>query len=218
LQSIAPRVRRGRKSTILLAATLAAWLAAGRSYALPSADELVRQAHAHEEAHEEDVAARRYTDALMIEATNGAAWIGLARLRFRLGELAEAERVYATALQRLPTLYLALEGRARCLWALGRRADAEANLQAYADAVGDPMAFRALAGWFGVDGRSPAQLATWRRLLAIGSARADAALSAEARLMVRALSLIVDGADPAASPADIDPTRRQLARIARAGP
>jgi tetratricopeptide (TPR) repeat protein len=199
------------------AAMLAVLFAAGRSYALPSADELVRQARAHEEAHEEDIAARRYTDALMIEANNGAAWIGLAELRYRLGELAEAERVYTAALVRMPTLYLALEGRARCLWALGRHADAEASLQAYADAVGDPSALRALAAWFGVDGRSPAQLATWRRLLAMGTERTDVALSAEARLMVRALAIIVDGADPAASPVDVDPTRRQLARIARAG-
>jgi hypothetical protein len=35
--------------------------------------------------------------------------------------------------------------------------------------------------------------------------------------MVRALIILVDGADPASSPVDPDPTRRALAQIARRG-
>jgi tetratricopeptide (TPR) repeat protein len=196
---------------------LIASLGARRAAASSSADELVRQARAHEAAHEDDVALRRYTDALSVDRTSADAWMGLGALRMKIGEAAEAERVYDTALGEVPTLKVALAGRARARWALGRHAEAEEDLEAYADAEGDPAAFRELAGWLGTDGRTPAQLATWRRLLAIAHRGEDPALEHEARHMVRALVILVDGADPAASPVDRDATRRALARVAARG-
>lgn len=180
-----------------------------------SADELVREAQEHERQNEDDVAARRYTEALATDVTNQSAWLGLGALRFRIGEVAEAERVYASALAHVPTLSRAREGRARCLWALGRHAEAEAALYDYAEAADDAVAYRLLAGWFGTDGRLPAQLATWRKMLARAEERHDAADATEASVMVRALVAIVGEADPASSPAAPDPTRRELARIAR---
>ncbi len=204
------------RRAVTLAAGLAPFLLGPRAAASSAADELVRQARAHEQAHEEDVAARRYTEALTIDATNEDAWLGLGDLRRRLGEIAEAERVYGAALQRVPTLRRALEGRALCAWALGRHADAETDLRTYAESTGDVRAFRELADWFGADGRSPAQLATGRVLLAIASDRKDSDLLTEARRMVRALVVLVDAADPASSPPDLEATRRELAQIARA--
>jgi len=190
----------------------------GRSvHASPSSDELVRQARAHEAAHEDDVALRRYTDALSEDRTSADAWLGLGALRMKVGEPAEAERVYDTALAEVPTLRLALQGRARARWALGRHVEAEGDLEAYADREGDTGALRELAGWFGTDGRSPAQLATWRRLLAVARGAEDAALEREARRMVRALVILVDGSDPAACPVNPDATRRALAAIAARG-
>ena len=174
----------------------------------------MRQARAHEAAHEDDVALRRYTDALTVDRSHAGAWLGLGALRMRLGEPAEAERVYDTALAQVPALRAALQGRARARFSLGRHADAEADLEAYASAGDDVVTLRELAGWFGIDGRTPAQLATWRRLLAIAESGQDPALEPEARRMVRALVILVDGSDPAASPADPDDTRRALARIA----
>jgi tetratricopeptide (TPR) repeat protein len=182
-----------------------------------SADELVLQARAHEATHEDDVAVRRYTDALTIEPTNADAWLGLGGLRARLGDLLEAERVYSAALARVPSLRLALEGRARARWELGRHVEAEKDLEAYANLVGDVAALRELAEWFGDDGRTPAQLATWRRLLSAATALGDPSFEAEARRMVRALVIVVDGADPASSPIDPDPARRALAHVARRG-
>ncbi len=179
-----------------------------------SADELVRQARAHEAVHDDDVALRRYTDALTLDRSHADAWLGLGALRMKLGEAAEAERVYDTALVQVPTLRGALEGRAHARWSLGKHAEAEADLEAYAAGNDDVIALRELADWFGADGRSPAQLATWRRLLVIAQNRPDALLEPEARRMVRALVILVDGSDPAASPADPDDTRRALARIA----
>jgi tetratricopeptide (TPR) repeat protein len=179
-----------------------------------SAEELVRQARTHEAAHEEDVAARRYTEALTLDPKSADAWIGLGDLRARMGEIAEAERVYAAALERLPALSAAREHRAYLRWALGRHAEAEADLEAYGEAEGDAVAYRRLAEWFGADGRTPAQLATWRRLLSMAARAGDVAGLQEAVRMTRALVVLVDGADPASSPADADTTRRGLARIA----
>jgi tetratricopeptide (TPR) repeat protein len=157
---------------------------------------------------------RRYTEALTIDPTHAGAWLGLGALRMKLGDAAEAERVYDAALDRVPTLHDAIRGRAEARWAQGHHADAERDLDSFASITGDVAALRQLATWFGTDGRAPAQLATWRRLLA--QARGSD-LEAEARRMVRALVVLVDSADPAACPVDPDATRRALARIARRG-
>jgi tetratricopeptide (TPR) repeat protein len=205
---------KGAARVALVGACGAARAAAGAA----SSEELVLQARAHEAAHEEDIALRRYTEAIEVDSTNGAAWTGLGELRFRLGEPAEAERVFTAALQRDPHLHRALLGRARARWALGEHARAEMDLEAYANTRRDSDAYRELAAWFGVDGRTPAELATWRRLLAAATREGDAAAIDEARRMVRSLVILVDGADPAACPADSDSTRRALARIARRAP
>lgn len=182
--------------------------------ATASGDELVRQAQAHEAAHEDDVAVHRYMDALTIDTTNEDAWMGLGALRLRLGENAEAERVFDTALRRVPELRRALQGRGRARWALGRHAEAEADLDAYATSSGDVGALRELAGWYGADGRTPAQLAVWRRVLATAN---DDGTQREARRMVRALVILVDPADPVSAPVRPDAIRRALAAIARRG-
>lgn len=182
-----------------------------------SADELVREARAHEAAHEDDLALRRYTEALSVDRTSADAWMGLAALRLRIGEAAEAERVYSTALGEMPLLRVALRGRAGARWALGRHVEAEDDLAAFAAAEGDLAALRQLAAWFGEDGRAPAALAIRRQLLAAARANDDAALEKDARRMVRALVVVVGGADPAAAPADPDATRRALAKIAARG-
>lgn len=159
-------------------------------------------------------------EALAIEPGNADAWMGLGALRMKIGEVAEAERVYSAALERIPSLQSALEGRARSRWALGRHDEAEADLYTFATGQttqGTVAALRDLAEWYGLDARTPAALAVWRRLLALAVERADAPSELEARRMVRALVIVVDGADPASSPVDPDTTRRALAAIARRG-
>jgi len=193
---------------------LAFALGAPLARATPSADELVRQARAHEAAREEPVAARRYMEALTLDPASEDAWLGLGELRIRMGEAAEAERVFEAALRRVPTMRRAVQGRAHARWTLGRHAEAEADLSTYATQDGDLDALRELAGWYGVDGRTPAQLATWRQLMTLAP---DDALQREARRMVRALVILVDGADPVSSPAGPDATRRGLASVGRRG-
>jgi tetratricopeptide (TPR) repeat protein len=189
-------------------------MCAGDARGSASGDELVRQARVHEAAREDDVAARRYMEALSLDPANEEAWLGLGALRLRIGEALEAGRVFDTALRRFPTMRRALLGRARSRWAQGRHAEAETDMWGYAVDAADADAFRELAGWYGADGRAPGQLATWRRLLAMAP---DDAAAREARRMVRALVILVDGADPASSPADGAPVRRGLAAMARRG-
>jgi tetratricopeptide (TPR) repeat protein len=206
-----------RSRLIVVAAVHVALLVALEGHAESSADELIRQARAHEAAHEEDVAARRYMEALTIAPMNADAWIGLAELRMKLGDPLEAERVYTSALDRVPSLSVALDGRARARWALGRHAEAEGDMESYATVDRSTAALKVLAAWYAADGRTPAQLTTWRRLLALATEIDDAPLAHDARTMVRALVIVVDGADPASSPTQPDATRRALSAIAKRG-
>lgn len=203
-----------RSTLFAVAAALALSTWAGPARASSSADELVRQARTHEAAHDDDVAVRRYMEALEIDPLEEDAWLGLGALRLRIGEAAEAERVYDAALQRVPTLHRAIQGRARARWAQGRHADAEGDLESYVALEPDAEALRELSGWYATDGRTPAQLAVWRRLLVMAP---DDAAQREARRMVRALVILVDKADPAASPVEPDASRRAMAVIARRG-
>ncbi len=199
--------RRGAFSAVLLAVSLAGPFA----LASESSDELVREARAHEAANEDDLAARRYTEALTLDALSSSAWLGLAELRMRTGDPREAERVYTAALARLPLLAAALKGRAHARWASGLHAEAEGDLAAFAETSDEASAYRELANWFGSDGRASAQLATWRRLLVTAS-QSETEMN-EAHRMVRALIVIVGSADPACSPIDPNPTRLALSRI-----
>ncbi|MDP9036558.1 MAG: tetratricopeptide repeat protein [Myxococcota bacterium] len=180
-----------------------------------SADELVRQAHAHEASDEDDVAVRRYMEALAIQPANADAWVGLGALRMKLDDVAEAERVYTSALDHVPSLHRCLAARAAARWQLGRHQEAETDLEAYTAFEKEPSALRQLALWYAIDGRTPAQLAVWRRLLAIAVQDGDAAAKQEARRTVRALVILVDGVDPVSSPTQPDETRSALALVAR---
>ena len=100
-----------------------------------SAAELLRQAREHEAMNDDLVAVRRYTDALALDPTLGDAYLGLGALRMRRGDPREAERVFDVALSRIPALHRALVGRAEARWALGFRAEAEDDLDAYARAA-----------------------------------------------------------------------------------
>ncbi|MDP9151858.1 MAG: tetratricopeptide repeat protein [Myxococcota bacterium] len=204
-------------SKLLVAAVLAVISAPHLARASSSADELVRQARAHEASEDDDVAVRRYMEALAIEPANGDAWMGLGALRLKLEEVAEAERVYTSALDHVPWLHMVLVARARARWRLGRHEDAEADLEAYAALEKDPSVLHQLALWYSADARTPAQLATWRRLLAIAVRDGDSGAQQEARRTVQALVILVDGADPVSSPTRPDETRRALALMGRRG-
>ncbi len=201
-----------------VAVLVALALVAPNARAGSSVSELVREARQHEAANERDLAIRRYTEALALDPTCGPAYLGLAGLRARLGDLREAERVYSMAIEHAPEVRSALAGRARVRRAMGDMQEADTDLDRYASEEEDLGALRELAGWYAAEGRTSAELASWRRLYAaalqLGS---DAALLREARATVRALQILVGPADPVASPPATDPVRRAIAVIARRG-
>src|SRR5688500_14902419 len=146
-----------RALVTIAAIALAAWAPVAHA---SSALELVRLARAHEAAKEEDLALRRYMEALALDPTCEEAYLGLGDLRARRGDLREADRVYSVALEHLPALREARRARAHVRRALGLRADAIEDLLHAGD--GDVAALRVLASWYGEDGQTPAQLAVWR--------------------------------------------------------
>ncbi len=211
--------RWGRLSRIVGGLALAAsFVAASRARATTrAAAELLRQAVAHEAAREDDLAARRYTEALSLDPTCGECYLGLGALRLRRGDAREADRVYTLALIHLPLSLEALHGRAVARRAAGEAAGSEEDLAEYAEKSGKVDALRELARWFGEDGAVPRQLAIWRRILERARHEEDTALEGEARTMVRALQILVGPADPVIAPPTADPTRRALSRIAKRG-
>jgi len=198
-------------SALLLVAAIAAPARAS------SADELVREARVHEAAHKDELALRRYSEALALDPTLAEAYLGLGDLRARRGDAREAERVYSVALEHVPTLKVALAGRARARWALGLHDDAQNDMFTYAEATGDTGALKELAGWYGEDGKAPAQLATWRRILVTAERSGNDKLLREAKVTVRALQIMVGPADPVSAPVDNGEVRRGVARVARRG-
>jgi tetratricopeptide (TPR) repeat protein len=203
----------GRVASAL--AIAAAVLVGAPGASASSALELVRIARAHELAHEDDLAIRRYMEALALDPTCDDAYLGLGSLRTRRGDLREAERVYTLALEHRPELRAAHTARAYVRRALGFRADAVEDLLSGAE--DDVAALRVLAGWHGEDGQTPAALAVWRRILARAEQTRNAVLREEARRMVRALVILVGPADPAAAPPDNHGVRRVAASVARKG-
>ena len=201
-----------------IAALLALVLASSSAGASSSVSELLREARAHEAAREDDVAVERYTEALALDPTCGPAYLGLAGLRARRGDLREAERVYSVAIEHAPDLSAALAGRARVRRALGALDEADEDLDRYATEEEDLGALRELAGWYAAEDRTSAELASWRLLYAIALRRGlDLALVREARATVRALQILVGPADPVVSPFTRDSVRRGIAAIARRG-
>ena len=128
---------------------------------------------------------------------------------------ARQERVFNVALEHLPQLREARLERARVRRALGATDEAVVDVMNGSD--NEVAALRLIATWYGEDGRTPAQLATWRKILARVEALSDLVLIKEARLMVRALVIVVGPADPAAAPSDDRPLRRTFSVLARRG-
>jgi tetratricopeptide (TPR) repeat protein len=202
------------RQLVCIAAVLALLLGVTDATA-SSALELVRMARAYENARQDEVAVRRYMEALALDPTCEEAYLGLGALRARGGDLREAERVYSVALEHVPRLRAARAGRAHVRRAMGQRTEAIEDLLLSAEDDVSPL--RVLATWYGEDGQTPAQLATWRRIAARAESSQDALLQNEARTMIRALVILVGPADPAASPPDERGVRRLVATLAKKG-
>src|SRR4051812_20756901 len=98
-----------RRFLAFVVATALAWAPPARA---SSALELVRMARAHEVAKEDDLALRRYMEAIALDPTCEEAYLGLGALRARRGDLREADTVYSLALEHVPALREARTKRA----------------------------------------------------------------------------------------------------------
>ncbi len=176
-----------------------------------STSELVRMAQEHERLQEDDIAIRRYMEAVSLDPRCKDAYAGLALLRERQGDYVEAVKVYSVALANVPQFKEAIIGRARLnhvLHATWLAAEDLEKLIPY-----DRSVLRTLATWYGEDGQSVAQLAAWRRVLLYARLEDDAPLAAEAETWVRALEIVVKPMDPVRYPVKPSPTRATLAGI-----
>jgi tetratricopeptide (TPR) repeat protein len=192
------------------------FVVASRSASASTCQELVREARSHEAAREDDVAVRRYTEAIALDGTCEGAYAGLATLRTRQGDGREAERVASMALAHLPAFRWARVLLARAIWIQGRREEAEHVLDAFIETAPSDearLAIRELSDWYASEGKAPAQLRVWRRYHSIAEQQGDVAAQKEARTMVLALMSIVAEADPVMR--SDTPARRAIAHAVK---
>jgi tetratricopeptide (TPR) repeat protein len=216
---------------MVLAAALGAGLGPGvslmseepsRASPTSSAALLVAQGKEREAAGDELTALKRYGDALALDPTSDEAYLALGNLRTKRGELAEAEQVYGTALTRLPGSVVIVLARARVRRLAGKLPDAADDLARARVAIGndgsklerellvETITLKRLQG------EPAAQLAAWRRLLAIARHDGDATAIKEASIQARALGMYMGEVDPALlGRRDPDAVRKALAAIAK---
>lgn len=180
-----------------------------------SIDELLASAERHAATGNEEVALKRYTEALALDGTCEACFLGLGGLREKRGDLREADRVYSAGLLRRPDVVAVRVARARVRWKLGLRTEALADLEDAAGRTPRVEVLRELGARYRELAQFPAQLRVARQLLALGERTQDAALIREAQVLVTALVLLAEPMDPAAQPVGPDPVRKAIARAAR---
>jgi tetratricopeptide (TPR) repeat protein len=167
------------------------------SWATTQATELSRQAREHAAHGEPEVAVARYVDAIKLDPTYGAAYLGLASVYEARGDVSEAERTYAIGIDHVPGFAEALMARARLRTNRHRPAEAAADLEAAVSLRPETIELlRQLAGAYLAAGALPAALAVTRRLAALAEAQQDGRAASEARVGARALALLVGDADP----------------------
>lgn len=186
-------------------------------WATSQAAELTRQGKEHLARGEVETAARRYLDALAFDATYGPAYLALGALHEGGGDPREAERAYATGIDHVAGFPEAHLARARLRARLHRPAEAVVDLEAAALLRPEDLGvLRELALAYMTVRALPAALAVTRRIADLSDHQGDARAGAEARVTVRALTLLVGDADPVlAGAAGRGPVRAALARHAQ---
>jgi tetratricopeptide (TPR) repeat protein len=188
----------------------------GGGWGSASARELTRQGREHVKNGYDELAARRFAEAIQIDPTYGPAYLELAAVRERSGDLREAERTYDVAIGRVPDFADALRARAALLHRLGEGGREIADLEAAARLTDAPDVFRELAQRHVAEGAWPAALATWRRILALAEKTGDESLAREANTQIRGLVVLCGDLDPVASgTSSRDWVRRAEASVAR---
>lgn len=180
-------------------------------WATQQATELVRQGKSHEAQGDPETAISRYLEALKLDPTFGPGYLALADLYERRGDVVEAERTYATGLDHVNVFIEGYSARAKLRMRLGRAMEAARDREAAcALAPTDVALARSLVDAYVAANALPAALGASRRMLFAAIEAKDAASVTEARLVVRALGLLVGDADPVVAGRDRGPLRRAL--------
>ncbi len=187
------------------------------NWATARARVLTQEGKAHREKGNVGLAVTRFNDALSIDATFGDAYLALASLREATGELEEADKVLSLALEHIPGFDPALFARAE-LYGRAKRFDAATSvlLGILAREPEQRAALTKVIETASKAGRFPVALAAARRLALLLGKEGDLAAAKDARITVRALTLLVAEADPVcAKHRATSVVRRALARAAR---
>lgn len=158
-------------------------------------------------------AVRDFSMALGLDPGLESAYAGLGRTRERMGQWAEAERVYDVGLSHAPGSPILLRARGKLRWATGQRESGAMDLEHAG--TRDLAAMVELAGLYRQLGQPYAELAVWRRVLSLAQEPAEPSVLRAAQVNARALALVVAEADPVALVIDPAPTRSMLRSLAR---
>lgn len=173
-------------------------------------------ARAREQSNDDDIAVRRYMEAVSLDPRCRDAYLGLAALRERQGDYLEAAKVYTVALANIPQFKEAFIGRAKMHHALHATWLAAEDIEKLVPY--DHSVLRTLADWHGEDGHLIAQLAVWRRILLFAREDDSPQLAAEAETWIRALEYAVKPVDPVRFPVNPTPLRASIAFSAKRSP
>jgi len=188
-----------------------------RSYAQSaSAQQLTAQARDHLTRGDIVLARRRLHEAVALDPGHAPAWLELAALRERSGELDEALRLYGVALERIPAsapLHLA---RGLLLERLGRLGDAAQDISAAVSLAPSDRALRGEAQAFYVRRKNWCAALEQSRAILLIAASAGSKDLEDARLHTLALQVLAEDLDPVrAGRRHHDWQRRAMAAIAR---
>ena len=162
-----------------------------------SAQQLTAQARDHLARGDLVLARKRLHEAIALDPGHAPAWLELAALRERSGELDEALRLYAVALERNPASARIHVARALLLERLGRLTDAAQDVSAAVSIAPSDRAIRNDALGFYVRRKNwSAALQQSRALLLIAASAAPSGELADARLHTLALQVLADDIDP----------------------
>jgi tetratricopeptide (TPR) repeat protein len=187
------------------------------SWATRSAQRWCEKARRHEQHRHHTRALDAYSRAIQADATYGPAYLGLARLRERLDDLREAERLYSRAIQLPDVAAEALARRAALRRALGEPAAALRDLEAAVETGPEvPKHLERLGEWYVLARNWSAALATHRRLEAALIRAGDPQAAEQVHVKVRALTVLAGATDPVSAGRDHPNwVRRSLAEISR---
>lgn len=215
-----------RAAPLLVASALVLFGHSAKLSATPSSSAalLVQQGKASEAGGDDHTAIKRYGDALIIDPSSEEAYLALALLREKRGELTEADDVCTVGLTRAPVSVDLFLARGRIRRELGEMTAASDDLRralVSEGATGSSREIAILRERIALErerAAPAAQLGAWRRLLVIARATHDAALEKEASVQARALGLYVGDVDPVLGGRAVgDPLRSSLWSIARRG-